>query len=288
MSAALAAAPRAAAARDPGLLFVVPLRHPANARSWAEELAKLRETLLSIAAQTHGDWRAVVVANAGAALPALPPGVEVERVEFSPNPLHARGEAPDDEFYEAVRWDKGRRVLAGLLRHRNARFSMVVDGDDLVSRRLAAFVAAHPDHHGWTIAEGFVWNDGGRLMYRHGDFASLCGTSHIVRTALLDLPDDAAHAEARLITRWLGSHRFLAADLAARGQALAVLPFAGAVYRVGHAGAHSGSAPVIRNLVMNASLLRRPHLVPGRVARLRWLTAARRREFFGDPAGDAS
>jgi len=72
----------------------------------------LRQTARSIAMQTSALWQAVVIASQEASLPALPPGVDVVRVDYPPNPLYVRGNREKEPFYEAVRLDKGRRVLA--------------------------------------------------------------------------------------------------------------------------------------------------------------------------------
>ena len=112
------------------LTFLIPVRHPNNSPDWSRLKANLEQTIASIAGQTHHDWRAVIIANAGSDLPALPAQVEVEWVDFSPNVLHDKGTASRDEVLDAFRMDKGRRVLKGMLRARDSRFFMIVDDDD--------------------------------------------------------------------------------------------------------------------------------------------------------------
>lgn len=270
------------------LTFVIPVRHPANASNWPLQMKNLQQTASSIANQAHGDWRAIVVANTCAELPPLPAQFEVERVEFPPNPVHERGNADQETFYDMVRLDKGRRVLAGLLKARDSRFTMIVDDDDFVSNRLVAFAAAHTGSHGWTIQHGLVWGAGGSLLYRHANFSSLCGTSHIVRTDLYQLPVSFAAADDSYIKRLLGSHRFIAEHLAAQHTPLEILPFAGAIYRIGHSGAHSKSRQILPTFVFNRRMLVRPHRLLQQVARLRLLSPAVRQEFFGVPARAAA
>jgi len=265
----------------PLLTFVIPVRHPANSRDWGRQIATLRQTIASVAAQDGPGWRAVVVANTGAELPPMPEGFEVERVEFSPNPMHDRnGHAPEDVF-DAVRLDKGRRVLAGALRARRSRYLMVMDDDDFVSRKLAGFVRAHDGANGWAFHDGYVWGEGRRLTYREPAFSDLCGTSHIVRTDLYDLPSSGAEAETGYVKQMLGSHRFVALRLAAAGSALSPLPFPGAIYRIGHAGSHSGSGRILPTFVFNRRALRRPFASLRNLTRIGVLTQAMREEFFG-------
>lgn len=51
------------------LTFVVPVRHPENARDWGRVKLTLTQTAASIASRDSDQWRAVVVANTGSDLP---------------------------------------------------------------------------------------------------------------------------------------------------------------------------------------------------------------------------
>jgi len=86
----------------------------------------------------------------------------------------------------------------------------------------------------------------------------------------------------------LGSHRFIAARLDAAGTPLSPLPFRGAVYRVGHAGAHSGSRNILSQFVLNLRALRRPWESLLNLTRVGIMTQALRDEFFGDAAPAAA
>jgi hypothetical protein len=265
------------------LTFIVPVRHQNNARDWGELKRNLTQTLASLAAQTTPNWRAIVVANHGADLPALPRNVEVKRVDFPPNLLHERGEAELETFYEAVRLDKGRRILAGMLHAGPTGYFMVVDDDDFVSRRLAEFVVRHDGENGWSIRDGYVWASGGRVLYRHPDFARFCGTSHIVRADLYDLPARFEAASEPFVKRILGSHVFIEEHLRVSGAPLGPLPFPGAIYRIGHAGAHSRSAGLLRTFFLKKQHVRNPARLVDAALRLRVLDPRVRWEFFGVP-----
>ena len=223
----------------------------------------------------------MIVANAGADLPSVPVAMEVVRVDFPPNRLP---DMVDDKeaFYDAIRFDKGRRILAGMLHDRTAKYFMVVDEDDFVSCRLAGFVANHDGEPGWSLRKGYVWAEGGRLLYRHPRFHMFCGTSHIVRADLFELPDRFEDATPEYIKRRIGSHIFIDDDLRAEGVPLASLPFCGATYRIGHAGAISQSQRIMQSFVLRKDFLRRPWGFINAVARLRWLTPQLQHEFFGD------
>jgi hypothetical protein len=193
-----------------------------------------------------------------------------------------------EAFRDSVRLDKGRRVLAGILEADRTGYVMVVDDDDFVSCRLTSFVAAHLGENGWYVRNGYIWGDGGRLIYEYADFSKYCGTSHIVRTALYELPASVEAADPDYLRRIFGSHVFIRDYLEQRGEPLQPLPFVGAIYRVGHAGAHSKSAGLIKQVFFNRELLRNPLKLVGRFARLRLLDADVRHHFWGRRLTDGS
>ena len=262
--------------------FIIPVRHQDNARDWGALKANLAQTMASISNQTSDDWRAVIVANEQADLPALPERFEVERVTFPPNDMHERGGAELEDFLEAFRFDKGRRVLKGMLRARDSRFFMIVDDDDFVSARIVEHAAANADANGWVINRGYVWNDGGRVLLQHDDFNRLCGTSLIIRSDLYALPDRFDDASCEWIKAMLGSHVRIAGILADGGTPLATLPFRGAVYRVAHAGSHSTAPSLLRTYFFSAGAIRRPRRLLRDAVKLRWVSGKVRKEFFGE------
>lgn len=265
------------------LTFVIPVRHPANSKNWPELKRLLEQTAAAISRQDSDNWRAVVVANSGADLPPLPARFEVKRVEFPPNPKHELGkdDVEKEAVYDAIRYDKGRRVLAGMLHARDSDYFMIVDDDDFVSCNLARFVADHAGANGWYIKNGYVWTDGGRCLYVHPNFHKYCGTSHIVRADLMELPETFEQATSQYIKRMLGSHLFLGNYLHENASPLAPLPFVGAVYRIGHPGAHSKSVSLLRTFVFQKNFIRRPWVIVRNVFRMRLVTARLRREYFG-------
>jgi hypothetical protein len=262
------------------LTFIIPVRHQENSKDWAALKANLARTISSIANQSDPRWRAYIVANAGADLPPLPQGVSAVRVDFPPNALHDIGSAKREQVYQAFRMDKGRRVLAGLIAAQPRGHVMIVDDDDFVSNRLVAFVAQNASRNGWYMRVGYVWSSNGNLVYRDGDFSNICGTSHIVRADLYTIPARVEDAPAEYVQRMLGSHVKVVPSLAEQGSPLEPLPFAGAVYRIGHAGAHSKSWGLMGKFLL-PGLARGPAEFVRRLSRVHWLSPAIRREFFG-------
>ena len=263
--------------------FIIPVRHQENSRDWNALKANLAQTVASIAAQTDKRWRAIVVANHGADLPTLPEGFEVVRVDFPPNRLHEQNGVDIERFWDAVRLDKGRRILAGMLHARDTQFFMISDDDDCVSHRIVEYVAGHQDSNGWRIDKGYVWGDGGRVIITHDDFSNFCGTSLIIRKDLYQLPSDFSGATESYIKDMLGSHVRIAKLLAERGTPLSSLPFRGAIYRVGHAGSHSKSRNILRMYIFNRENLIRPRRLIANLLRIRWRTPAIDHAYFATP-----
>ena len=263
------------------LTFLIPVRHQDNAKDWSRLKANLSQTLASISNQTAGSWKAIVVANEGADLPALPNQVEAVRVTFPPNTLHEKGNATQEEFYEAFRLDKGRRVLAAMLAAGKTSHFMIVDDDDLVSGRLAEFVARNQASNGWVVKQGYIWTDQGSVLFAHPNLNSLCGSTLIVRSDLYDLPATAAGWSDERIKKMLGSHRQIANHLSETGTPLEQLPFPGGIYRIGHAGNHSGKGGIGDEFFWNRRYIRRPWALANNLLQLRPITRAMRQEFFG-------
>ena len=282
------AGPESSVARESVLTFVIPLRHPHNSPDWPALKRRLADTMRSIAGQDDVRWRAIIVANEGSDLPPLPDNFKVKQVDFPPNPMFEQGKNDLEAFRDSVRLDKGRRVLAGILEADRSGYVMVVDDDDFVSCRLSGFVAGHLGENGWYVRNGYIWGDGGRLIYEYADFSKYCGTSHIVRTALYELPASVEAADPDYLRRIFGSHVFIREYLEQRGKPLQPLPFVGAIYRVGHAGAHSKSAGLIKQVFFSRELLRNPLKLIGRFARLRLLDADVRHHFWGSRVTDGS
>lgn len=192
-----------------------------------------------------------MVANQGADLPDLPPQFTEVRVNFPPNDMRELGLQGREAFYDAFRWDKERRVLSGMLAAPDTRFFMIVDDDDFVSCHLASFVRANPNANGWKIKQGYVWSEGGRLLLKHHNFHYLCGTSLIIRREAYGLPASLEEADVEWVKDRLGSHIRIEGILEKQGRPLAMLPFFGTVYRVGHAGSHSQAPGIIREYILN-------------------------------------
>jgi len=266
------------------LTFIIPVRHHANSKDWRQQVDYLCSTIGSLERQESDNWRCVIVANEGSDLPAFPSRVTVHRVEFAPNPHHERDTTDLETFRDAFRLDKGRRVLAGMRAAGPTDYFMPVDDDDYVSSRITGFVDQARGEPGWFLRDGYVWTTGGRLLYRHDNFHHYCGTSHIVRHDLIDLGVADDEAGLSYVKRMLGSHIYISGALEQGGAPLRPLPFAGAVYRIGHAGAHSKSPALLKQFLPSRRHLAHPRRLLRSLRKFQLRTAGIDREFFGSRA----
>ncbi len=236
------------------LIFIAPLLHPQNATSWDHVLDLLDRTLKSVCNQTDGDFRVIIVYNKNSRLRSPHPKVIYHPVDLPPNLFYEQG-SRTEEGWNAVRLDKGLKYLAGL--YRASEFSsmqspahvMLFDADDCVSSRMAEFVNRSSHTNGWFLNCGFLHQEGGRFMYYiHANFSKICGTCHVIRYDLFDLPRQIEAVSQEYAMYALGSHIFIRDMLAEKGSPLQPLPFIGAVYMIGHGDNH-GAIPNYRTLI---------------------------------------
>ena len=158
---------------------------------------------------------------------------------------------------------------------------MVVDCDDFVSRRLTSFVAANSQENGWYMRDGYVWDEGGRILFLFPDFSHLCGSSHVIRADLYQLPSSFDAADELYIKRMLGSHIFLREHLDQTGNPLVPLPFPGAIYRTNHSESVSRSGSTLTKYFFRRQILTNPAVFYQRVRRLQLKTPRIEKEFMG-------
>jgi len=202
------------------LVFVIPLKSARTSRSWGYTTQLVARTIRSACNQDCPDFRAILVCKDVPELPFKDPRVEILPVEL-PEP---------DSSLDGRRRDKGQKVLRGMLRavEGKATHVMMLDADDCVSSRLAGHVTANPAVKGWFLRRGYFYQEGRKTIHlARWRFHQWCGSSHILRPELLDLPD---HPTAG----WTLPHRPTVRAMEDRGTPLRPLPFPGAVYNVAH------------------------------------------------------
>lgn len=249
------------------LTFVIPICHPDNANDWPQLKIYLSQLLSSIESQTCTEWQTVIVANTNSDLPELPGNTKVCHVDYPPNQKYDINAYSKEEVYDAVRLDKGRRILTGALAMADTSdYFMYVDCDDLVSNKIAEHVKENSGANGWYVKHGYIWNDGGKLLLRYNKFSRLCGTSLIIKKSSLNLPKSVSLANEDYIKTMYGSHKLCQDGLEKQDLALQALPFDGAIYRVSHSLSHSSSGSFLKEHVFNTY---KPHKLIYNILNLR-------------------
>lgn len=214
------------------LTFVVPLQSPQASKDWALVSQLARRCLATLLNQTSDQFRVLLVCN------EPPVDVPVDsRLTTIQRDFPLPGPVPESRMA-----DKWLKVRVGLVAVRELApcHVMVVDADDCVSSRLAAYVSQHPDCPGWYFNRGYMHDEGARFIYlRPHGFDGVCGTSSIVRVEADELPTcEEGGREDNHILR--GGHTQIRGEMEALGKPLLELPFAGAVYNLATGENHTG------------------------------------------------
>lgn len=169
------------------LTFIIPVKSNKVSNSW-EYFSKLFErTLKSVCNQTSNNFRVIVVCHEKPNTAFEHPNLEFIYVDFEPPLLKPENQ---DKHYGLKGEDKCKKILAGLeyIKKYEQDYVMVVDADDCISNKLAAYVDAHKskDIPGWYFKKGYIYREGDRFIYLNKkNFNTLCGTCIIVKPSLL-------------------------------------------------------------------------------------------------------
>lgn len=208
------------------LIFIIPVKSAKISNSWSLTSQLFERCLRSVCNQTSAPFRVVVVCNERPETSFTHPQVDYVEVDFPPPVADPNKETTGYEYGRSAEIgrknaDKARRILTAFEHAQRyaPTHAMVVDADDCVSRRLAAFVAAHPASPGWYLKKGYMYPEGSRFLYFNvRNFNVICGTSVIF-----------AWPQRHLLVRdgVYYNHTF---DSPPPGTLLTPLPFPGAVY----------------------------------------------------------
>lgn len=178
------------------LVFIIPIKSPKLSRDWALTSALFERSARAICNQTSPKFRVVVVCNEKPVTQFHHPNIHYVEVDFPP-PMSDPNEAATRGYEFALskdiarkNADKARKIRTGLdyAERFQPTHTMVVDADDLVSNRLAEFVAQNPQGAGWYFKTGYLYTEGSRFLFvNRQHFNVICGTSVIVSYAQRDL-----------------------------------------------------------------------------------------------------
>lgn len=207
------------------IYFGITLRSKAVARDWAHVVKDFNRTLYSAYRQTDPDFRILVACHE---LPELEREYD-DRVEF------LQTDVPVPTTPLEMMQDKGYKLsmIGKRIRELGGGYTMVLDADDLVSNRVAAYVNAHPGHHGFISRYGYIYNMGDAYCRKAMEPDQVCGSCLIVHYSAEDLPEALPESPAskegkNYIIR--KAHPSIRPYLKEMGRPVSLLPFPSTIY----------------------------------------------------------
>ncbi len=198
------------------IVFIVPIKSAKLANSWNKVSLLFEKTLQSICGQTCDQFRVIVVCNEKPIIQFDSPFVEYIQVNL-PIPSNKTSEKEND---------KAKKLMIGAEfgKKFNPSYLMVVDADDFISNKIAAFVSTKSEQTGYFLDRGYIHESGSSsLYYLRKNFGQYCGTSIIIKPNLFDLAfKNGTYYEHKCST--LTAHNIF----------LEKLPFCGAIYNRCH------------------------------------------------------
>lgn len=216
------------------IYFGVTLRSKAASKNWDHVMQDFNRTLASICAQTDPDFHVIVACHE---LPELEKQYD-DRVEF------LQTDIPCPTNPHEMMQDKGYKlsIIGKRIRELGGGYTMIVDADDLISSRVAAYVNSHPGKNGFAPKYGYVHVMGESCVRRTLHPDQICGSCIIVNYTIDDLPAELPasprdeSAKGYILRR---AHPTIRPHMAQIGRPLERLPFPATVYIRGTGDNHS-------------------------------------------------
>ncbi|NEP09889.1 MAG: glycosyltransferase family 2 protein [Symploca sp. SIO2C1] len=212
------------------LVFVVPLQSMAVSKSWEQVSQLFERCMLSVCQQNSRHFHVIVVCHEKPNTTFKNSKLSYIQVDF-PVPDLTSG-IPGD-ILNQKRVDRGRKQLKGLVAAQefHPTHTMLLDADDLVSKRLAELVHQNPQGNGWFFKKGYRYTSGSNWIYKKSnDFYTMCGSCNIIRYDLNKIPDNPEYNRGYGYYKFYLDHAKVVKVLAEAGTPLEALPFFGAVY----------------------------------------------------------
>jgi hypothetical protein len=213
--------------------FGIPLRSKASSRNWLRVCELFRSTLSSILNQTNGDFGVIVACHDVPSVANMTdPRVEV-LICAAKVPVNLNEQMTDKHLK--------RRMIAAKLKRLGGGYLMSVDGDDLVSNRIVAFVERDRNPYGYIINRGYEFDCVTKRVLPAPRFNRLCGSSGIFHFEAHHLPD-SANDPSETLSDYFRNHTEWSTVANNLGRPLKMLPFRGAMYVTNHGDNHSTQA----------------------------------------------
>lgn len=214
------------------LVFIIPLQSPEASKDWQQVSKITCKTIRSVLAQESKNFHSILVCNRRP--DGLVPNKKLTIIE------EAFGIPRKSEERMQDKWSKVRRGMI-TARDFSVTHLMVVDADDLVSNRLAGWVASYPSSSpGWIIRDGYVQEEGSRFLMRNRALNTICGTTSIIAVDRNELPVAMDSGMSHVMLEH--GHSVIAGYFERLGSPLKKLPFPAAIYVTGTGENDSGAS----------------------------------------------
>lgn len=178
--------------------FIVPLKPKTVSKNWALDSRLLERTLRSICNQTNKNFKVILVFNDRPETEFTHPNLIYHYFPFDPV---SSDEIEDLDYvlkyysrdYAEKMLDKGKKTFYGCKKaiEIGCEYLMGVDGDDLISNQIAAFVndRISSKSAGWRIKKGFIYEENSTILIKNFEIQDINGSTHIIRKDLIKIPD---------------------------------------------------------------------------------------------------
>lgn len=203
-----------------GIFFGIPLRSRSTTDNWPQVCSLFEATLASIRCQTDPDLRIVLACHEQPAVK----GIDDPRLVTLTCNVPSPGKQVARQFIDK------RYKLRMLLEHvcrSGGGYLVMMDADDLVSRRLTAHIRADDNGRGYLFRRGYILSKARRRFRLVEDFYRHSGTSAVFHLRQSDL---TTLEDGFLKQVGLGSHPDYPEIAARAGRPLTDIPFPAAVY----------------------------------------------------------
>lgn len=234
--------------------FILPIKPKIHSKNWSLDNQLLERSVKSIFNQKDKNFKVVVVYT------------DMPEIDFTNENLYfihyPYGDISiqqiqdwDDrkKWYEPVyaerMMDKGRKIMLGckVAKELGCTYLMSVDSDDLVSEQLSDFVNSHNNEGkvaGWRFLNGYLYEDGSRIVIKNHQIWGINGSTHIIRAGLVDEPDLETNYNLFDYSLFEGHAYTLQRIIDFKNENLEFLPFYGVIYTI-----HKNNYSEIKNII---------------------------------------
>lgn len=215
--------------------FIIPLRPASTAHDWAMVSELCCQTIKSCLQNSNFRTNAIVIGH------DKPLGFESlseffgTRLSF----IDAESPPPSNSAGDAGMQDKWAKVAQGIVSLWNdmPEYFMILDADDLISKRLIDYLGQKRPPFGFIIKNGYYHRHESHFLYCYNGTFS-CGSDSIISTNSVYMPSDTSRTETRKCTSLTAGHTVIADAMKEQGKPLEVVPFPAVIY-LGYDGQHS-------------------------------------------------